>query len=59
MPQKTAANRITSYNVCYTKLLRHFEVIYYPIDLQIAVIDPQRRELLQTVTSREGRNNFV
>ncbi len=34
--------------------LDHFEVIYYPIDLQIAVIDPQRRELLQTVTSREG-----
>ena len=34
--------------------LDHFEIIYYPIDLQIAVIDPQRRELLRTVTSREG-----
>ncbi len=34
--------------------LDHFEVIYYPIDLQIAVIDPQRRELLRTVTTREG-----
>jgi len=34
--------------------LDHFEVIYYPIDLQIAIIDPQRRELVQTVTTREG-----
>jgi len=34
--------------------LDHFEVIYYPIDLQIAVIDSQRQELLQTVTTREG-----
>ena len=38
----------------FTLRLDHFEVIYYPIDLQIAVIDPQRRELLQTVTTREG-----
>lgn len=36
--------------------LDHFEIIYYPIDLQIAVIDPQRRELLRTVTSREGES---
>ena len=38
----------------FTLRLDHFEVIYYPIDLQIAVIDPQRREVLQTVTTREG-----
>ena len=34
--------------------LDHFAPTYYPIDLQIAIIDPQSRQLLQTITSREG-----
>lgn len=38
----------------FTFRLDHFEPVYYPIDLQIAVIDPQSRQLLRTVTTREG-----
>lgn len=38
----------------FTLRLDHFEPVYYPIDLQIAVIDPQQRKLLQTITTREG-----
>lgn len=38
----------------FTFRLDHFEPIYYPIELQIAVIDPQSRQLLHTVTTREG-----
>lgn len=34
--------------------LDHFEPTYYPIDLQIAVIDPRQMQLLQTLTTREG-----
>jgi cytochrome c biogenesis protein len=38
----------------FTFRLDHFEPVYYPIDLQVAIIDPQGRRLLQTVTTREG-----
>lgn len=38
----------------FTFRLDHFEPLYYPIDLQIAVIDPQRMQALQTITTREG-----
>lgn len=38
----------------FTFRLDHFEPSYYPIDLQIAVIDPRSRQLLRTVTTREG-----
>ncbi|MHB8708918.1 MAG: cytochrome c biogenesis protein ResB [Desulfuromonadales bacterium] len=38
----------------FTFRLDHFEPTYYPIDLQIAIIDPQSRQLLQTITTREG-----
>lgn len=38
----------------FTLRLDRFEVLYYPIDLQIAVVDRQRQQLLQTVTTREG-----
>lgn len=34
--------------------LDHFEPTYYPIDLQIAMVDPQQMKLLQTITTREG-----
>ena len=34
--------------------LDHFAPTYYPIDLQIAVIDPQSRQLRKTLTTREG-----
>lgn len=38
----------------FTFRLDRFEPRYYPIDLQIAVIDPQSRQLRQTLTAREG-----
>ncbi|MCM2265978.1 MAG: cytochrome c biogenesis protein ResB [Desulfuromonadales bacterium] len=38
----------------FTFRLDHFEPTYYPIDLQIAVVDPQQMKLLQTITTREG-----
>lgn len=38
----------------FTLRLDRFEPVYYPIDLQIAIIDPQARRLLQTLTTREG-----
>jgi len=38
----------------FTLRLDRFEPVYYPIDLQIAVVDPQSRQLLTTVTTREG-----
>lgn len=38
----------------FTLRLDHFEPVYYPIDLQIAVIDRQRMQALQTITTREG-----
>ena len=38
----------------FTFRLDHFEPAYYPIDLQVAIIDLQNRQLLQTLTTREG-----
>lgn len=38
----------------FTFRLDHFEPIYYPIDLQVAIVDPHSRQLLQTITTREG-----
>jgi cytochrome c biogenesis protein len=38
----------------FTFRLDHFEPTYYPIDLQIAIIDPQSRQLRQTLTTSEG-----
>jgi cytochrome c biogenesis protein len=39
----------------FTLRLDRFEPLYYPIDLQIAVIDPLSRALLQTVTTLIAR----
>lgn len=38
----------------FTVRLDHFEPVYYPIDLQVALVDPVSRQLLQTVVTREG-----
>lgn len=36
--------------------LDHFEPVYYPIELQFAVVDPQSGETVATVTTREGES---
>lgn len=38
----------------FTFRLDRFEPIYYPIDLQLDIIDPRSRQRLRTITTREG-----
>ena len=58
------SRRITSYNVCYTKLLRHvfglstaMNFAIYMAWTNILVPKPQAEQLLEAIT--KFRNNFV